>query len=510
MALVDPARGLQSRKVTNWRVWQLEPMLRLYVCTVIAAAVAVAAGTAAATSWRARDMVLAGLLAVFSLAAVELAHRLAPPEPAGLIRDIVAVWLLPAAILLPPIYGLAVVALTFAALQMRARQTIVHRRLFSASAIGLTLAAVSFVFHALPAGAGRPLWWLLAMAGSAGAWLVISTALSGAAVWLADRTVSLRDAVLTPAALTEDVGELAAGVLLTGAIAGFGAVMLIPALPVVILLYKAVRAAQAGTRCDAGTGLLHADAWRAEAEVQLVHAQRTGAPLAVGILSIAVGGAHGHLARETVLAAAATIRSGLRPYDLTGQHGDQRILCLLPDITADGAQELGDRLRASLTGHPLAAGPGQHSVTLAVTIGIAAHSTPAETDLTGLLATAEAALYQAQQPGQRQVCVTPSYIPSWQDIEAARLKLGPLLCEARERAGLSQVALAHRIGCARSTVANAEAGRAASVEFWRDAVRETHADGKLLAERERIERMMPAARSRTARQGWRKRALRSR
>ncbi|MGH3157471.1 MAG: GGDEF domain-containing protein, partial [Streptosporangiaceae bacterium] len=73
---------------------------------MIVAAVAAAGWTAALTSWRLRDLALFGLLTGFGAITVELGRRSAPPEPAGLIKDIFAAWLLPTAILLPPVYGL--------------------------------------------------------------------------------------------------------------------------------------------------------------------------------------------------------------------------------------------------------------------------------------------------------------------------------------------------------------------------------------------------------------------
>jgi diguanylate cyclase (GGDEF)-like protein len=413
---------------------------------------------------------------------------------------------LPVAVLLPPVYSMCAPALTFLLLQTRTRATILYRRVFSAAVNGLALVSASAAFHALPATVtsdGREPLWLLAVAGCAVLWSALSQPLVLIAIRLSDPAFSIRQQLFNRTALANDACEIAGGLVISGAITGAGLILLVPALPVMAVLQRSFRRTQLDTRRDTETGLLYGDAWHAEAEVQLARAQRTGTPLAVGIIHIGLGDTPWYLARETALAAAAiTIRSGLRPYDLTGQYRPQEIICLLPDITAGDAQQLGDRLRDSLTSHPLAAGPGQQPVDLTVTIGIAAHSNPAGTDLNGLLAPAEVALYYAQQPGQHPVCVTPSDIPTGHDIATARKKLGLQLCAARERAGLSQDALAHRIGCARSTVANAESGRPASLDFWRDADRGVRAGGKLLAERERIEQMMPAARSRAAKQGW--------
>jgi diguanylate cyclase (GGDEF)-like protein len=466
------------------------------VCGLIAAAAVAAGWAAAGTSWRARDVVLWGLLAGFGAVAVELSRRLGDPEPAGFIKDVFAAWFLPVAFLLPPVYALAAPVITFALLQARVRRTIAHRRVFSAANNGLTLAAVSVTFHALPVSSGRPLWWLLAAVGCAVAWQVVSNALNITAVWLSDRTVSIRDLVLSPAPLLTDGCELAAGVLIAGAIAGVGQVLLIPALPLVVLLQRSGRRAQSDTRCDAQTGLLHADVWRADAGVEVARAQRTGSPLAVGI--VAVGGTHagdgagGYPASDPVLVAAATaIRAGLRSYDRAGLMNGQEIIFLLPATTATEARQIAGRLHASLAGLSAAhvAGPAQPGVA----IGVAATSSPVQTDLADLLRTADLALYRAKQDSHDRICLVPTPNPADpEEIAEAWRALGQQLRAARLRAGLTQRELERLIPYARSTIATAERGRPYSAKFWAAVDQATGADGKLIAGHARIEARLTA------------------
>ena len=90
-------------------------------------------------------------------------------EPAGLIKDLHAVWYLPAALLLPPLYGLIAMVPILVLSQLRIRRALVYRRAFTAAAIGLSLGAASLTFHAAlrPLGAslsGSPssqLRWVL-------------------------------------------------------------------------------------------------------------------------------------------------------------------------------------------------------------------------------------------------------------------------------------------------------------------------------------------------------------
>jgi diguanylate cyclase (GGDEF)-like protein len=511
--LNDSGRGFWPLMVTGWAVWRLPGTLRLYVCGLIAAAVAMTAWTAALASWRLHDAALFGLLTVFGLMVVESGRRSAPAEPAGLIKDIYAAWLLPTAILLPPVYGLAAPVLIFTWLQVRGRHTILHRRVFSAAANGLTLGAVSAGFHALPVTPARPLWWLLAAAGCAVAWLIVTTVLTGTAGWLADRTVSIRDALLTPAPLSTDVCELAAGVLIAGAIAGAGLILLVPALPLVVVLQRLFRTSQFDTRHDPQTGLLQAAAWRAEAEVQLARAVRTNAPLTIGIVYVDLADRHGYLAHETALTAAAvTVRESLRPYDLTGRMG-QQIVFALPDTTADEARQVAERLRGCLADLPVTAGPGQEPARVAVTLGLAVADAPAQTDLHSLLSVADVALYRAEQQGQAQMCLpatatvpgsekpaasvslAPDARPS--RIEAAQHALGQRLKAAREQANLTQEELEHISGYKRPTISVAERSGKGGADFW-DAMDGALPNNDFAGEHARIKAMAAEARSQTA------------
>jgi diguanylate cyclase (GGDEF)-like protein len=464
---------------------------------MISVAVVATGWTAVTTSWRARDLALFGLLAGFGAVAIELGRKLWRPEPAGLIKEFYAAWFLPTAILLPPIYALAAPALTFALLQAT-RRTIPHRRVFSASVIGLALAAVSAGFHVLPVTPHHRWWWLLAVVGCTVAWLTASNALVGAAGRLNDPTLSVRDALLNRASLTTDVCDLAAGVMVAGAIAGVGLAVLVPALPLVVVLQRLFRAAQLDTRIDPQTGLLHASDWRAETEVQLARAQRDGAPLTIGIVHVDLAEEHdGYLAHDAALMAAADVlRASLRADDLIGRMAE-RLVFALPDTAAHEAEQIAARLSDALAA---LAGSGQQSSRITVHLGLAATGGPSQADLISLLATAEAALHQAVKDGQPYVCLTAgATIENLREqIAVARLRLGALLKSYRKAAGLSQEAMAmdKRFLYSRSSIAGAEAATnetSYSVEFWEECDRFLNAKGELIAAHARLETLKARA-----------------
>jgi diguanylate cyclase (GGDEF)-like protein len=514
--------------VTGWEVWRLPAALRWYVTGVVVAAAAAAGATAAWTSWRPGDAVLFAAMACFGAVALELTRRVT--EPAGLIKDVHGIWQLPMMLLLPPVYSLIAPVITFTLLQARTRRTIAHRQVFSAAAAGLSLAAASAVFHAVAVPASRAPLWLVAAGGTAVVWSAVSKALVMTAVWLSDRTVSVRDRLFSREPLINDLCEIATGVLLAGALAGVGVLLLLPALPLVIILQRAFRHGQlvSAARIDADTGLLNAAAWRAEAAVQLAQAQRTGVPVAVALADLdhfqAVNDTHGWQAGDAVLGAVArTLHTGLRTYDLVSRFGADKFVIFLPGTTAGEALQVTDRLRRTVAAQTTPTGPGRQPVHVTVSIGVAATSYPGSRDLTDLLAAATGALWQAKQAGRDRVCLSADSggvdqadpgsgpgvegpVSSPEDIAAAWRALGTQLATLRDEAGLTQLELAKLAGYSRSRVANAESGQARSAGLWAGLDHALRAGGHLVEARARIEASVAAARQQAKRQAWVERA----
>ncbi|MGH3173032.1 MAG: GGDEF domain-containing protein, partial [Streptosporangiaceae bacterium] len=98
MALRSPLRG--------WPVWQLPRWLAGCVTAVIAAYAAAAAGALAFTPARPGDLRLCAVFVGCGAASVELMRRAGERE--GLALDVYAIWDLPVAVLLPPLYALVI------------------------------------------------------------------------------------------------------------------------------------------------------------------------------------------------------------------------------------------------------------------------------------------------------------------------------------------------------------------------------------------------------------------
>ena len=73
-----------------------------------------------------------------------------------LTRDFITAWVLPVAILLPPVYAMVTPIPLLVLTQWRIHKGVIFRRVFTAAAMGLAYGAASLVFHAFPASIAGP------------------------------------------------------------------------------------------------------------------------------------------------------------------------------------------------------------------------------------------------------------------------------------------------------------------------------------------------------------------
>jgi diguanylate cyclase (GGDEF)-like protein len=409
--------------VRAWPVWELAPWLKTYIMVVLLAdllAIGLASRIGLGSS---RDLALLAVLVACDAATIEVYRRAG--ENAGVIKEVYAVWELPIALLLPPIYALTVPILRHALAQWRIRQFPVHRRAFSAAAIGLSYGAASLAFHAVT---GSPLASTATPGTHTSAW-ILTVALAGILMWIintgmllpawkaSDPAARLRDLALGSEAVRNDVAEACVAVLVTFAVA-INLLAIVFALPIVMLLQRSLRHAQLvnASRIDSKTGLLNAGTWEREAAVEVARAVRTRTPLALALVDVdhfkEVNDTFGHLTGDRALKAIArAFRIYLREYDLTGRFGGEEFALLLPHTSALDAYGIAERIRDHIAVAPLDVGDlpeGEH-VRVTVSIGVAALGAPWDTrmgsQITDLLATADRALYQAKRAGRDQVCV---------------------------------------------------------------------------------------------------------
>ena len=414
-----------ARAVREWPLWQLPRWLVAFIVVTTAGYVLaiVLALVAAPGHESLRDLWLCGLLLLCAALTVELTKR--SGENAGLIKDVFAVWELPVAILLPPIYALLVPAFRLTLTQLRIRRVPTHRRVFTIAVIGLSYAGASLVFHSITGqgfgaatqpGQGATLWVCAVVAAAVTQW-VVNTSLLFPAIKGADPTVSVRELYLARERVHNDVAELCVAVLVTLGIA-VTPLTLFLAFPFVTLLQRSFRHVQLvnASRVDSKTGLLNAGTWEREAATEVARALRTHTSLAVALIDIdhfkTVNDSFGHLAGDRALRTIArALTIFLREYDLVGRFGGEEFALLLPQAKALDACRIAERIRSHIGSMPITVSddPGAEPVTLSISIGVAAldarwdNSSGAQ--LTELLAAADGALYQAKRNGRDQVCV---------------------------------------------------------------------------------------------------------
>src|SRR5271154_964125 len=166
-----PRRLRASLRVTEWAWWKLPRPLRAYVATVPLFAITLAVFVASETTWHGADLRKFALLLACAFASVAATPRIAYTHGA-LVRDFIAVWVLPVAILLPPVYAMVTPIPLYALTQLRVHRGIIHHRVFTVSAMGLCYGLASMLFRAFPAsfagariGNGpHALTWVLAVA----------------------------------------------------------------------------------------------------------------------------------------------------------------------------------------------------------------------------------------------------------------------------------------------------------------------------------------------------------
>lgn len=416
-----PSARRGAATVRNWPIWGLPSWLLAFVLAVITVNVIAIIAALVFTPLHAHDLELFGVLLGCDIVTVELTRR--DGEPAGLIKEVHAVWELPIALLLPPLFGLIAPIVRIALTQWRVRRALAYRRVFTASALGLSYALASVAFHALepaiirlvPDSSARAVAWALAVIVCGVLRSVANKALVMTAVKGADPGISIRQGLFTREALFGDAAELSVGVMV--AYAAAASPLLAPlALPCVTLLQRSQRHTQlvSDARIDGKTGLLNAVTWQREAAVQLTRANRTphGAPMVVAMLDIdrfkEFNDTFGHPAGDMVLAAVAgTLNANLRAYDLCGRYGGEEFAILLPDTPVAEATRIAQRLCdavAELRVPGLGARYGDDTAGVTISVGVAALG-GTQRDLDELVAAADHALYQAKDAGRNTVRV---------------------------------------------------------------------------------------------------------
>ena len=407
--------------VRGWSLWALPLRARVFICSVILAAAAVAVVAAARTSWPGRQIAVFLALLACGLLAIESTRGL--KEVHGAIgRDLQTVWYLAIAVTLPPACAL-LAPVPFTAYKLwRVRRGFVYRRVFSNATISLAYGAASLMFEKLqaagvepaPTAGPRAAWWAAAVAACGVVSWVINNGLLIAAIKLADRSAHPRDLVGDHQAVVYDVLELSLAVSVAFMVA-VNPLLMILALPSVLLYRNYLVNAQlaARARLDAKTGLLKHSTWQQEAEVEFLRALRKGTPLALAVITIDhfddADRIMENAVREKILGDIATmIKDQMPSQNLIGRFTGDAFVIMFPDTGQDEARKISERLRDHIAGEPIAIESGAQNgfiFRLTVSIGIAV-LTESRRGLSELIGAAGTALAQARRTGWNKVYVS--------------------------------------------------------------------------------------------------------
>jgi diguanylate cyclase (GGDEF)-like protein len=417
--------GVQTFRA--WPIWDLPRGLSAFIVTITAVYAAALGLTAAVSRVSARDLLLFTALLLCIVATVELTKRAG--ENAGVIKDVYAVWELPIAILLPPVFALLAPLVRIGLTQCRIRRIPAHRRVFSAAALGLSYGLASAGFHViarLVTGSAVPITpghypsaqvtgWLLAVAAAGVIQWAANQVLVLPAIKASDPCLRVRDMIFDRERILNDTAELSVAVLVTlGVVVSL--VTIVFALPFVTLLQRSVTHAALlnASRIDSKTGLLNAGTWEREAASEVARAVRTRTPLALVLIDVdhfkMVNDQHGHLAGDEALRTIAHVfRIFLREYDLVGRFGGEEFAVLLPHTSAADARRIAERVRCHIAEMPISISddPVAEPIRITVSMGVAALGETWESTkgnrLTDLLAGADRALYKAKGVGRNHV-----------------------------------------------------------------------------------------------------------
>jgi diguanylate cyclase (GGDEF)-like protein len=141
-------------------------------------------------------------------------------------------------------------------------------------------------------------------------------------------------------------------------------------------------------------------------------AQRFGQAVSLILLDIddfkLINDSRGHLAGDAVLhSVAATLAEVIREIDLAARYGGEEFAVLLPQTGPEGAANLAERLRSEIAARSIRFGT-EEITGVTASFGVAAGPVNDQTQI-DLIASADAALYQAKREGKNHVTVSGAW-----------------------------------------------------------------------------------------------------
>ena len=143
-------------------------------------------------------------------------------------------------------------------------------------------------------------------------------------------------------------------------------------------------------------------------EREFFRARRAAAPVAIIMIDAdhvkRFNDTFGHEAGDAVLRElGAFLKSSVRAEDIACRYGGEEFCLVLPQMSRDGARERAEAIRQGVARLDIKSG-GKALGPVTLSLGVASYPDDADTG-EAVLASADAALYQAKQRGRNRVCV---------------------------------------------------------------------------------------------------------
>jgi diguanylate cyclase (GGDEF)-like protein/putative nucleotidyltransferase with HDIG domain len=181
------------------------------------------------------------------------------------------------------------------------------------------------------------------------------------------------------------------------------------ALAPLLLVHRSlsVPALQAEARIDPKTGLYNARHFASELREEIGRAARFSRPMSVIMADLDllrdINNTYGHLAGDAVLAGIAKIfREQLREYDVPARFGGEEFAILLPETPAHEAVEIAERIRRAVADALFDVETSSEPIRATVSFGVASYPRDGM-DANELVHQADLAVYRAKLQGRNRV-----------------------------------------------------------------------------------------------------------
>lgn len=166
--------------------------------------------------------------------------------------------------------------------------------------------------------------------------------------------------------------------------------------------------AQRHATIDELTGVWNRRSFFENARREFQRSQRTLRPLTVLMFDVdhfkLVNDTYGHTAGDQVLRGVAErCRSQLRVIDIIGRYGGEEFAVALPETDIEAAEQIAERLRATVENTSFVTAQG--SIALTISVGVAVYEPDDQTTLDAVIDRADRALYLAKRSGRNCVRV---------------------------------------------------------------------------------------------------------